>query len=160
MKKNISLISTALIAFIITGCAKIPDKCMKPTVEIAAKEEGDGNIYLLQFTSKILNENSDVALQDVTGYIYFKKNEKDDKPVFTIPFEIPIILPFGDGNIIEQREYPLEEIAPLVDLLGGDTEKLAIDRGMESTNVYPNNIELKIESYKKKDILDLLKDKV
>jgi len=93
----------------------------------------------------------------VKGTIFFSDA---GSRILTLPFAIPIVLPFDTGIIEVEKVYAENEIMPLVTLLGSDKEKLEKDRGIERSFIEDKNIGFELTGYEKKNILDILRDKI
>jgi hypothetical protein len=143
-----------------TGCAKVPDKLVSPTLKIEMVVADNKEVFKLTLSTGIQNENSDVALTALKGRIVFYDSGKKGAPVMSLPFELPVILPFETGIIEIEKTYTENEIMPLVMAMGSDKEKLLADRGLERTFMDDKGIGLELISYNKEDILDILKGKL
>lgn len=157
MRRGIVLGALIVIAVNLTGCAKVPDKLITPTLSIETK---GGEEYTLSLSAGIQNENSDIAFLDVKGNVVFYDPDSSGATVLAVPFELPVILPFDTGIIEVQKAYSEKDIMPLVTLMGSDREKLLIEKSMERTFIEKNKIGLELSGYQKKKILDLLKEKI
>jgi len=80
--------------------------------------------------------------------------------VMTLPFVVPVILPFDTGLIDIEKTFAENEIMPLVKLLGSDREKLQSEKLLERTFMDDSTIGFEINGYAKKDIIDLLKERL
>jgi hypothetical protein len=153
----IVILSSCLI---VTGCAKLPDKLVTPTLKIETAMKDNQPVYKLLVNTGIQNENSDTALINVKGNIFFLDAGKAEKKVMTIPFELPIILPFDTGIIELEKTYTEKEIEPLLALMGSNKDKLQSDKNLERSFVDDKNIGFELTAYGKKNILDVLREKV
>jgi hypothetical protein len=142
---------------IFIGCAKMPEKLVTPTLKIETVVKDNREMYKMMLSTGIQNENSDVALLNVKGTIFFSDGESR---LLTLPFTVPIVLPFDTGVIEIEKFYTENEIMPLVTLLGSDKEKLEKERGIERSFMEDKNIGFDLAGYEKKNILDILKDKL
>lgn len=152
-----SILATGLI---LTGCAKIPEKLVSPTLKIEPTVKDNSEAYKLLLSTGIQNENSDTALLNVKGNIVFSDPGNSGSRVLVLPFELPVILPFDTGIIEIEKLYTEGEIMPLVNLMGADKEKLQNDRGLERSLTDDTSVALELADYQKKSILDVLKEKV
>ena len=144
---------------IFSGCAKIPDKLLSPTIKIEPMIKDNKEVYNLKLNAGIQNDNSDIALRDVRGAVVLYDPASKETQRITFQFEIPLILPFETGVIEIQNVYSENEIMPIVILLGSDKEKLINDKGMERSILDDKKVKLDISGYKKESILDILKRK-
>jgi len=144
---------------IFSGCAKIPDKLLSPTIKIEPMIKDNKEVYNLKLNAGIQNDNSDTALMDVRGAVVLYDPASKETQRITFQFEIPLILPFETGVIEIQNVYSENEIMPIVILLGSDKEKLINDKGMERSILDDKKVKLDISGYKKESILDILKRK-
>ncbi len=155
-------IQTALIAILGTGvvfigCAKMPEKLVSPTLKIEPVIQDNKELFKLSLSTGIQNENSDTAFVDMKGLIVFKDGKTR---VLTVPFHLPIVLPFDTGIIEAEKTFTESEVMPLVVLLGSDREKLLNEKVLERSFIDEKNIGLELTGCEKKNILDVLKDKV
>lgn len=161
--KRITIVAVIVImasGVILAGCAKLPDKLVSPTLKIESAVKDNKEAYKLMLSTGLQNENSDTALLNVKGNIVFSDNESSGTSILSIPFEIPVILPFDTGIIEIEKFYTEAEIMPLVNIMGADKEKLQTEKGLERSLTDDKNVALELKDYQKKDILDLLKEKV
>ena len=142
------------------GCAKIPDKLITPTLSIEPLVREGREVFMLSLSAGIQNENSGIAFLDMKGNVVFTDPAASRARVMAVPFEIPVILPFETGIIEIEKSYSEEEIMPLVTLLGSDKEKLVHEKILERAFIEKDRIGLELAGYQKKNIVDLLKDKV
>jgi hypothetical protein len=154
---RMTLVGLAVSGLIFIGCAKIPDKLVTPTLKIESVVQDNREMYKMMLSSGIQNENSAVALINVKGTIFFSDA---GTRILTLPFTIPVVLPFDTGIIEVEKVYTENEIMPLVTLLGSDKEKLEKDRGIERSFMEDKNIGFELTGYEKKNILDILRDKL
>ena len=152
-----TVLGVAASGLIFIGCAKIPDKLVTPTLKIETVVKDNKEMYKMMLSAGIQNENSDVALINMKGTIFFSDA---GSRILTLPFAIPIVLPFDTGIIEVENVYTEKEIMPLVALLGSDKEKLVKDRGIERSFMEDKNIGFEMTGYEKKNILDILRDKL
>jgi len=96
----------------------------------------------------------------VKGSVYFKAAGSKSPRVMTLPFVVPVILPFDTGLIDIEKTFAENEIMPLVKLLGSDREKLQSEKLLERTFMDDSTIGFEINGYAKKDIIDLLKERL
>ncbi len=155
-------IKTALIVIlgsglIFIGCAKMPAKLVSPTLKIEPVVKDNKELFKLTLSTGIQNENSDTAFIDMKGLIFFSDAGTH---VLTIPFHLPVVLPFDTGIIEAEKTYSESEIMPLVTLFGSDKEKLLNEKVLERSFVDEKNIGFELTGCEKKNILDVLKDKV
>lgn len=154
--------SAVAIAFCLfaTGCAKLPEKLVSPTLKIEPVVVDNKESYKLTLTTGLQNENSSTALVNVKGVVFFNEAGKKSARVLPLPFEVPVLLPFDTGLIDIEKTFPENEIMPLVKLLGSDMERLRSEKGLERTFMEDNSIGFEITSYARKDIVELLKERL
>ncbi len=155
-------VKTALIVLlgsgiVFIGCAKMPEKLVSPTLKIEPVIKDNKELFKLSLNTGIQNENSDTAFINMEGTIVFTDA---GKRVLTIPFKLPIVLPFDTGIIEVEKTCTESEITPLLVLLGSDKEKLMNDKALERSFIDEKNISFDLTGCEKKNILDVLKDKV
>jgi len=143
-----------------TGCAKLPEKLVSPMLKIEPALVDNREMYRLTLNTGLQNENNSTALLDVKGSVYFKAAGSKSPRVMTLPFVVPVILPFDTGLIDIEKTFAENEIMPLVKLLGSDREKLQSEKLLERTFMDDSTIGFEINGYAKKDIIDLLKERL
>lgn len=152
-----ALIPVLMGALVLSGCAKMPEKLVSPTIKIEPVVKDNKELYKLMVSTGIQNENSDTAFVDMKGSVVFLDGKTR---VLAIPFMLPVILPFDTGIIEAEKTYTESEIMPLVILFGSDKEKLMNEKVLERSFIDEKNITFELTGCEKKNILDLLKDKV
>jgi hypothetical protein len=152
-----AVVSIVASGLIFAGCAKIPDKLVTPTLKIEPLVKDNKEMYKMMLSTGIQNENSDVAILNVKGTIFFSDT---GSRVLTVPFTIPVVLPFDTGIIEIEKTYAENEIMPLVTLLGSDKEKLLNDKVLERSFMDDKTIGFKLTGFEKKNILVVLKEKL
>jgi hypothetical protein len=143
-----------------TGCAKLPGKLVSPALKIEPAVVNNTEAYRLILNTGLKNENSNTALLDVKGIVFFLKDGSKSDRVLTLPFVVPVILPFDTGLIDIEKTFTEKEIVPLVKLLGSDMEKLKSEKVLDHMFMEDKSIGFEITGYAKKDIIDLLKEHV
>lgn len=157
--KSMKMALTVILgsALVCIGCAKIPEKLVSPTLKIDPVVKDNKELYKLMVSTGIQNENNDTAFINMSGLIVFKDG---GNRVMTVPFNLPIVLPFDTGIIEAEKTCTESEIMPLVVLLGSDKEKLLNEKGLERSFIDEKIIGLELAGYEKKSILNVLKEKV
>ena len=87
-----------LSLILLISCAKKPETPLHPAVIITMEK----NIFLVNFTCGVINENESTAFINTGGVINIKDNNKST--LLEIPFDIPVILPFATANVNETLE--------------------------------------------------------
>jgi hypothetical protein len=149
--------SIVVSGLIFAGCAKMPDKLVTPTLKIEPVVKDNKELYKMMLSTGIQNENSEVAFLNVKGTIFFSDT---GSRILTVPFTIPVVLPFDTGIIEIEKTYAENEIMPLVTLLGSDKEKLLNDKALERSFMDDKTIGFELTGFEKKNILDMLKEKL
>ncbi len=150
----------ALVLTVITGCAKVPDEVLSPSIRVESTVTEDREVYTLNFSGGIPNENKDVVLSNVKGdVVLFDPAQKNGRSV-RLSFEIPVILPFDTGIIDIHRDFSEKEILSLVDILNIDREEFFENRGIDNLYIDEKNIVLDDLDYRKENIITVLKRKV
>ncbi len=157
LKSSAVVLAVCLAA---TGCAKIPEKLVSPTLKIEPAVVDNKDAYRLTLNTGLQNENNSTALLDVKGSVYFRDAGSKTVRVLTLPFEVPVILPFDIGLIDIEKTFSENEIMPLVKMLGSDRERLQSEKVLERTFMDDTGIGYEITGYTKKDIIDLLKERL
>jgi hypothetical protein len=152
------LIFLLIVFFGFTACAKKPETPLSPSVKINIEKKGEEKTYAAYFTCGLKNENDSTAFINVEGLIEIK--DKNNTPVLSVPFKIPVILPFETGIVQERIELKADQITPVFNLLSISAEKL--DSGEELGNrfIEEKNIAIKKLMLEKKDIIELLRGKL
>ena len=156
LKKELIFLLIVLLS--ITSCAKKPDTPLSPSVKINVEKNGDEKTFAVYFTCGLKNENDSTAFINTSGVIDIKN--KNGSAILSVPFKIPVILPFETGIIQERIVLKPDQIMPLLDLLSISMDKL--DSGEEQGNrfIEEQNIALKKLTLEKKDIKELLRSKI
>jgi hypothetical protein len=155
-----AVVCLAVSGLFLAGCAKVPEKLISPTLKIEPVMENNKPMYKMMLSAGIQNENNDVAFVNVKGTLFFTDPGKSDTRVFTVPFELPVILPFDTGIIELEKSYTEGEIMPLLRALGSNREKLANDKVLERSFTDARAIGFELNGYEKMNILDVLKEKM
>lgn len=155
--KNEIILSLALLMGL-SACAKIPDAPLSPSVKISVEKKGSENIFAVNFTCGLKNENDSTAFTDVNGVFEIKNNT--GVTVLSVPFKSTAILPFETGIIQERIELSAEGVKPLLDLLSIKIEQ--IDSGEDQGNrfIEDQNVVMKNLNMNKTDIIELLRGKL
>jgi hypothetical protein len=143
-----------LSLLLLISCAKKPETPLHPSVAIVIEK----NIFLVNFTCGITNENENTAFTNVDGVISIK--DKSGMVLLNIHFDIPAILPFATMGINETLELSEDAVTPLFALLNIDKEKLKSGEGAGRRYIDEKNIEFKELNLEKKDIIELLRGKI
>jgi hypothetical protein len=154
---KLTVLVLAVSSLILIGCTKLPDKLITPTLKIETIVKDNKEMYKMMLSTGIQNENSNVALLNVKGTIFFSDA---GSRILSLPFTIPVMLPFDTGIIEIEKIYTENEIMPLVALLGSDKEKLQKDKVIERSFMDEKTIGFEFTGYEKKNILDILRDKL
>ena len=143
-----------LSLLLLISCAKKPEAPLHPTVIITMEQD----IFLVNFTCDVINENESTAFTNVDGVINIKNN--NGSTLLEIHFDIPVILPFATANINETLELSDDAITPLLTLLGLDKEHIKSGENIGKKYIDEKNIEFKDLNLKKNDIIELLRGKI
>jgi len=156
LKKELILSLSILLA--LTACAKKPEAPLSPSVKIEVVKKGEGNLFAVNFTCGLKNENDSTSFVDVNGLIEIKNSS--GITVLSIPFKTAVILPFETGIIQERIELTADQAAPLFAMLS--IKKEQIESGEEQGNrfIEDQNIVIKKLDMDKKDIIELLRSKL
>lgn len=154
------VICMAMTCLFLAGCAKLPERLISPILKIEPTVSNGATEYTLTLSTGIQNENNDIVFLDMKGNIFFMGEKKSGVRVFSIPFELPALLPFDTGIIEVEKTYTENEIMPLLSFLGTDKERLAKDKVLERSFTDGETIGFELTGYEKKNILDVLKEKI
>ena len=157
---SVIIVCAAAASLFIAGCARVPEKLISPTLKIEPAVVNNAPAYKLMLSTGIQNENSDIVFLSLKGNIFFGGSKKSGGRVLTVPFELPVLLPFDTGIIELENTYSENEIMPLVRLLGSDRDRLAKEKSLERSFADDDTIGFELTGYDKKNILDVLEDKV
>jgi hypothetical protein len=155
LRKELILSLALLLA--LTACAKKPESPLSPSVKIGVEKKGEDQIFIVNFTCGLKNENDSTAFINTEGVIEVKNNST---VVLSVPFKIPAILPFETGVIQERVELNSDQVSPLLELLS--IKKEQFESGEEQGNrfIEDQNIVLKKLNLEKKDVIELLRSKL
>lgn len=158
MTKKYAFAAFALVIFAVS-CAKIPEKVQSPSLKIDIENKDGGEVYTVQFSGGITNENSSVALGAVKGTISIR-DPKSKETIFTFPFQVEMILPFSMGIIDAVKTCPKKDVDPLIALFSINEAEMIKNKGSEGIFVEEDQVALSIDSYQKHDISTLLQGKI
>jgi hypothetical protein len=116
------------------------------------------NIFLVNFTCGILNENVNKAFINVDGVINIKDN--GGLSLMEIPFSIPAVLPLTTANVDERIELSEDAVMPVLNLLDIDKEIIKSGENKGKKYIDEKNIEFKSLNFENKDITELLRGKI
>jgi hypothetical protein len=160
--RNISWKASAavVVAVCLTaiGCARLPEKLVSPTLKIETTIVDNKEAYRLTLNTGLQNENNGTALLNVKGIVFFRDSASKSPRVMTLPFEVPVILPFDTGLVDIEKTFSGNEIMPLLNLLGSDREKMQAEKTLERSFMDDGTVGFEITAYDKKDIIKLLED--
>ena len=158
MKQGKWIAAVIALALGAGACAKMPEKLISPMLKIEPVVKDGKEAYRVMVSAGIQNENGDTAFLNVKGSVGFR-NPENGTGVMTLPFTIPVILPFDTGVIEIDKTMEEPAVMPLVHLLGADKEKLNAEKGLERTSLDEKTVVLAIEHCEKKNILKLLRER-
>lgn len=153
---RIVLLLLAAIAVSFTSCAKKPEAPVSPSIKVDIEKKGDLKIYKAGFTCGLKNENSNIALVDITGIMAIKKGSTT---VLEIPFKKDVIIPFEIGLIEAVVELTEEKASPLLELLGISKAELDTVSEQKSRMLDEQNISIKTLNFKSVEITELLRSR-
>ncbi|HOQ12780.1 MAG: hypothetical protein BWY23_01274 [Spirochaetes bacterium ADurb.Bin218] len=156
MKVNLYkyLIFSGLLLF--TACSKTPESILSPSIKIQL-DKATGS-YILLFTAGIKNENDSVVFSNFNGKVKIIDNNK--RQIISIPFELPVILPFETGiikNTVTLSESEANEISKFLNI---DLNLLNPESEEGTKFLDDSNVSLEIKGFEKEDIIKFLKKKV
>ncbi len=156
-KIKIVLVITVIWALFV-GCAKIPDNFITPTVKVVSSVENNKEMFIMEFSGSLKNDNDSTALIDVSGKIQFI-DPQQKSVVETLDFKIPVILPYASEIVSAKIQGDEKKIFSLMELFKMSREKLQ-SQGVVNTYIDGSVIKLADLSYKKINIIKLLKEKI
>lgn len=149
----IAILSAILI---VSGCIKKPEKPISPAFKVDVLNEGGTETFVFKISAGIQNENHDVALTDVKGFLHIIDGERR---VLSVPYTLKAILPYELGVIDLEQKIAEKDLKPVLDLHKIDMADVRKNRGTEGVYLDEKNILLELSSYAKRDILDLLRER-
>jgi hypothetical protein len=158
--KNLLTILSLITVLVLSSCAKSPEGVESPSIKIEALTENEQETFKLRVSGGIKNENSHTALLDYTGKLNFIDPSDGGKVVESIPFKLPVILPFDSAVIDETVSRSEKDLEPLMKLLKINREELIKNRSVEKFNILNSLVKIDSVSYKTKEIIKLLKEKI
>ncbi len=156
LKKEL-ILSLALLMGL-SACAKTPEAPLSPSVKIAVEKKGNDNIFAVNFTCGLKNENDSTAFTDIDGLIEVKNNA--GITVLAVPFKSAAILPFETGIIQEKIDLSADQAAPLFDLLSINKEQVESGADQGNRFIEDQNVVIKKLELNKTDIIKLLRSKL
>ncbi|MCL1864675.1 MAG: hypothetical protein FWF73_02560 [Spirochaetes bacterium] len=154
MTKSFYTLIIISLSLLLISCAKKPEAPLHPAVIITIEQD----IFLVNFTCSVLNENENIAFTNLDGVVNIKDNA--GSILLEIPFNIPVILPFAAASINETLELSEDAVTPVLTLLNIDKEKLKLSENIGKKYLDEKNIEFKDLNLEKKDIIELLRGKI
>jgi len=145
---------------VLAGCARPPEKAENTNIRVFSEVKNDEEFFLLHLKSEITNENSMKALLDVKGAIYLSDGLSESKDAIEIPFDIPIMFPFSQGEISSVKRMNESDVLSLVQILGIDKDDFLANRTIDEVQLNSRFVSMKILSWKSENIIDVLKDRV
>ncbi len=158
--KNLLTFMLLLTVLLFSSCAKSPEGVQSPSIKIEAVTENEHTTFKLWVSGGIKNENSGTALIDYAGTLNFIDPSDGGKVVESIPFKLPVILPFDSAVINETVSRSEKELEPLMKLLKINREELIKEGSVEKINILNSLVKLDAVSFKTKEITKLLKEKL
>lgn len=140
------------------GCFKSPDSISPHGMKIEYNIVDNKEVYTVNFSGVIRNENSGKAMKDVTGSISILNSSK--QTLLVIPFSIDVIMPLSAATLYVQVEKDEAEISPLLDYFQIDRKELMRTGSTDGQSLNEENVILNKINFEKKDIIDLLKEKI
>lgn len=155
MKKLVFLCSLLFIVF--SACTKLPEKVESSSVKFSIVMSNNAEEYIVRFSGGLENENSSTVLQAIKGTIVI---EGKDGPLVTMPYEVDKVFPFSIGIIDIEEKVDKNIMIQLAELLSINMDEL--EQAKESDTIYidEKKVTLTINSYKKENIVNLLKGMV
>jgi hypothetical protein len=155
--RNSIIIPALAAAVLFVSCAKAPEWGGDATLDMTAVTVEKTVKYNVKVSAGISNDNNSTAFTGMSGGILLKNGSTE---LLTLPFKAVTILPFEKG--IASAETVIDEAAAvgLADQLKVDKEKFIQEKGVKDHFIEKENIDVRISSYDKTDIIKLLKDKV
>jgi hypothetical protein len=158
--KNLLTILLLATVLVFSSCAKSPEGIKSPGLKIEAVTENDQEKFKLRISGGIKNDNPHTALLDFSGTLSFIDPSDGGKVVESIPFKLPVILPFDSAVIDVTVSKSEKELEPLMKLLKINREELKKNKSVERFNVLNSLVKLESVSYKTREIIKLLKEKI
>ncbi len=158
--KNLLSILFLIPVIVFSSCTKSPEGIESPGIKIEAVSENKKESFKLMVSGGIKNENSGTALLNFTGKVNFIDPSNGGKVVESIPFTLPVVLPFDSAVINETVPRSEKELEPLMKLLKIKKEELIREGSVEKINILKNLVQLDSVSYKTEEIIKLLKEKI
>ncbi|MFC1669397.1 hypothetical protein ACFL20_03340 [Spirochaetota bacterium] len=149
-----------LLILLVLACAKISEKIDSPRAIASIEIKENSEIYSLKLKGLIENENSNVALVDFKGVIQFIDPENHSKVLSSMPFNIPMILPYETAFIDVEKRGSERDLIPLIELVGIDKEELENERTAAVFRIDSKLFRLENLSYGKTNITEILRKKI
>ncbi|MCP4135364.1 MAG: hypothetical protein GY754_30625 [bacterium] len=163
------MIVAAVALVMLTGCSKAPGEIKTIGGSVEFFTENEKEVWVLKIYATIENENPETAFLDFAGTLDITDS---GKKIVSVPFTLPIVFPLNTDKFVDTQEikkrYTKEEIEPVLAHFKVDTERLMAgsEKGTEDDpkkqRIAVDNEAVKFReiSYKKENILTLLKEKV
>ena len=151
-------LSLCLVGFLFVGCFKSPKTVSSPGMKVDYTIVDNKEVYTINFSGVLRNENSDKAMKNVEGSIGILDSSKG--LLISIPFSIDVIMPLSVATLYLKVEKTDDEMSPLLDYFQIDREELVKTGTNDGQPLDENSIVLEKLTFEKKDIINLLKEKI
>lgn len=157
MKRDIPvfLLAVAVVAQL-AGCVKIPQKPISPAYKVDVVNNGGAESFVFKISAGFQNENHDVALTDVKGFLRIVDG---GRTVLSVPYTLKAVLPLELGVIDIEQKIAEKDLKPVLDMQKIDLAEVRKNRGTEGIYLDEKNIVLETTSYTRRGILDLLRER-
>jgi len=151
-------LSLCLVGFLFVGCFKSPKTVSSPGMKVDYTIVDNKEVYTINFSGVLRNENNDKAMKNVEGSIGILDSSKG--LLISIPFSIDVIMPLSAATLYLKVEKTDDEMSPLLDYFQIDREELIKTGTNDGQPLDENSIVLEKLTFEKKDIINLLKEKI
>jgi len=151
-------LSLCLVGFLFVGCFKSPKTVSSPGMKVDYTIVDNKEVYTINFSGVLRNENNDKAMKNVEGSIGILDSSKG--LLVSIPFSIDVIMPLSAATLYLKVEKTDDEMSPLLDYFQIDREELIKTGTNDGQPLDENSIVLEKLTFEKKDIINLLKEKI
>jgi hypothetical protein len=155
IKSCIFIITAAMLL----GCMKIPKEVFSPGIKIDYSIAGNKEVYTINFSGVIRNENVNTAMKNVNGSIGIL--DPDSKVILiSIPFSFDVILPMSFGTLDLKTDKNETETAALLHYFNIDHDELVKNGSTDGQFLSEEQVIIEKIVFEKQDIIDLLQEKI
>jgi hypothetical protein len=142
---------------LLSACVKAPEQTVAPSVKIDRVESEGKIVYSAMITSGMRNDNPEKALVNVKGSLLISDAQG---PVVSMPFSLPVILPFTTERIEDKVSLDEAQAKRLAVIIKKDFSELEKKGNVISLFISEEALKIEDLTWSSKGIVSLLKSKM